>query len=133
VDQYGKTIAFLLSKQCDQAAARCFLNKAIGRHGLPDKITLDGSKAKASAIQCDHDDPGTSIDICQSTYLNHMVEPDHLGVKRVTRPMLGFKSFDAARSPLTGMELVRMIRKDQREGKAVEGLSAAAKFSTLAL
>jgi len=51
----------LLTKQRDKAAARCFLNKAIGRHGLPDKITIDGSEANASAIKSYNDDHGTSI------------------------------------------------------------------------
>ena len=34
--------------------------------------------------------------IRQVKYLNNIVEQDHRGVKRVTRPMLGFKSFEAA-------------------------------------
>ena len=133
MDQYGKTIAFLLSKQCDQAAARCFLNKAIGRHGLPEKITIDGSEANASAIKSYNEDHDTSIEIRQAKYLNNIVEQDHRGVKRITRPMLGFKSFDTAQSTLTGIELVRMIRKDQMEGDEVEELSAAEKFYALAL
>jgi transposase-like protein len=41
--------------------------------------------------------------------------------------MLGFKSFEAAQSTLTGIELIRMIKKDQ-----MEGLSAAKKFYALA-
>jgi len=44
------------------------------------------------------------------------VEQDHRGVKRVTRPMLGFKSFDAAQYTLTGVELMHMLRKGQLEG-----------------
>jgi transposase-like protein len=31
-------------------------------------------------------------------YLNNFVEQDHRGVKRVTRPMLGFKPLEAAQS-----------------------------------
>lgn len=133
VDKYGKPIDFLLTKQRDQAAARRFLNKAIGRNGLPEKITIDGSDANAAAIKNYNNDHGTSIAIRQTKYLNNIVEQDHRGVKRVTRPMLGFKSFDAAQSTLTGIELVRMIRKDQMEGDEVEGLSAAEKFYALAL
>jgi len=30
-------------------------------------------------------------------YLTNMVEQDHRGVKRVTRPRLGFKAFEAAK------------------------------------
>src|SRR5688572_6748972 len=96
VDKYGKTIHFLLTKHRDKAAARRFLNKAIGRNGLPEKITIDGSEANASAIKSYNDDHDTSIEIRQIKYLNNIVEQDHRGVKRVTRPMLGFKAFDAA-------------------------------------
>ena len=41
-------------------------------------------------------------------------------MKRVTRPMLGFKSFDAAQDTLVGIELMHMIKKRQlvvEEGK----------------
>ena len=133
MDKYGKTVDFLLTKHRDKAAARRFLNKAIGRHGLPEKITIDGSEANASAIKSYNEDHDTSIEIRQAKYLNNIVEQDHRGVKRITRPMLGFKSFDTAQSTLTGIELVRMIRKDQMEGDEVEELSAAEKFYALAL
>jgi transposase-like protein len=39
---------------------------------------------------------GTAIISRQIKHLNHSVEQDHRAVKRVTRPMLGFKSFWAA-------------------------------------
>jgi transposase-like protein len=38
------------------------------------------------------------------------VEQDHRAIKRVTRPMLGFKSFDAAQDTLVGIELMHMIK-----------------------
>jgi transposase-like protein len=132
VDKYGKTIDFVLTKQRDKAAAWRFLNKAVGRHGLPEKITIDGSDANASAIKSYNEDHGTSIEIRQIKYLNNIVEQDHRGVKRVTRPMLGFKSFDTAQSTLTGIELMHMLRKGQLEGDEMEGLSAAKKFYALA-
>ena len=43
---------------------------------------------------------------------NQSIEQDHGGIKRITRPMMGFKSFDAAQAILTGIELVRMLRKE---------------------
>ena len=49
----------------------------------------------------------------QVKYLNNMVEQDHRTVKRVTRPMLGFKSFNAAQDTLVGLELMHMIKKRQ--------------------
>jgi putative transposase len=75
---------------------------------------------------------GTNIIIRQVKYLNNMVEQDHRGVKRVTRPMLGFKSFDAAQDTLVGIELMHMLKKRQlvvEEGD--EGLTAAELFYSL--
>jgi putative transposase len=61
------------------------------------------------------------------------VEQDHRGVKRVTRPMLGFKSFAAAQDTLAGIELMHMIKKGQMVVKAGdEGLTAAEQFYALA-
>jgi len=133
VDKYGKTIDFLLTKQRDEQAAKKFLTKAIRRHGgVPEKITLDGSAAHEAAIKSYHAEHGTAIIIRQVKYLNHLVEQDHRAVKKVTRSMMGFKSFKAAQSPLTGIELMHMLRKGQLEGAKVEGLSAAEQFYALA-
>ena len=66
-------------------------------------------------------------------YLNNLVEQDHRGVKRVTRPMLGFKSFAAAQDTLVGIELMHMLKKQQlvvEEGD--EGLTVAEQFYALA-
>jgi len=94
-------------------AALRFLQKAIRRHGVPEKITIDGSEANAAAIRSYNKDHGTTIIIRQVKYLNNIVEQDHRAVKRVTRPMLGFKSFEAAQSTLTGIELMHMLKKPQ--------------------
>src|SRR5262249_8528862 len=72
---------------------------------------------------------GTAIAIRQVKYLNNVVEQDHRGVKRVTRPMLGFKSFTAAQDTLVGIELMHMIKERQlmvEEGE--EGRTAAERF-----
>ena len=53
-------------------------------------------------------------------------------MKRVIRSMLRFKSFEAAQPTLTGIELVRMLRKGQLGGDEFEGLSAAEQFYALA-
>ena len=42
-----------------------------------------------------------------------MIEQDHRFIKRVTRPMLGFKSFASAAATLEGIEVAHMIRKGQ--------------------
>jgi|SRR5882724_4112576 putative transposase len=51
VDTQGQTIDFLLTEQRDQEAALRFLKKAIRRHGVPERITIDGSEANVAAIR----------------------------------------------------------------------------------
>jgi len=133
VDKYGETIDFLLTEHRDKDAALRFLKKAIRRNGVPETITIDGSDANAAAIKSYNEAHGTTISIRQVKYLNNIVEQDHRGVKRVTRPMLGFKSFEAAQDTLVGIELMHMIRKKQMVLAARdEGLTAAELFYSLA-
>jgi putative transposase len=132
VDTHGPTSDFLLTEHRDQEAALRFLQKAIRRHGVPEKITIDGSEANEAAINRYNGAYGTAIEIRQITYLNNMVEQDHRGVKRITRPMLGFKSFDAAQATLVGIELLHMLRKGQLEDRVGQGLTTAEQCSTLA-
>src|SRR5437899_11622696 len=75
----------------------------------------------------------TLTDHAKFVICDHTIEQDHRGVKRVTRPMLGFKAFDAAPDTLVGIELMHMIKKRQlvvEEGD--EGLTAAELFYSLA-
>jgi putative transposase len=133
VDKQGQTIDFLLTEHRDQEAALRFLKKAIRRNGLPEKITIDGSEANEAAIKSYNEEHGTHIIIRQVKYLNNMIEQDHRGVKRMTRPMLGFKSFDAAQDTLIGIELMHMIKKRQILVEAGdEGLSITEQFYVLA-
>ena len=133
VDKTGQTIDFLLTKQRDEHAAKRFLTKAIRQHGVPEKITIDGSDANAAAIRSYNKEHGTTIAIRQVKYLNNVIEQDHRAVKRITRPMLEFKAFDAAQGTLAGVELIHMIKKKQmRLEEGEEGLSAAEQFYSLA-
>jgi putative transposase len=133
VDKDGHTIDFLLTENRDKAAALRFLKKAIRRNGAPETITIDGSEANAAAIRTYNEEYGTTITIRQVKYLNNVVEQDHRAVKRVTRPMLGFKSFDTAQCTLAGVELMHMIKKRQMVVEAGdEGLTAAEQFYSLA-
>src|SRR5262245_24643405 len=134
VDKSGKTIDFVLTAQRDEAAAKQFLIKAIRRHGgVRETITIDGSAANEAAIKSYNAEHGTAIVIRQVKYLNNIVEQDHRGVKRVTRPMLGFKSFVAAQDTLAGIELMHMIKKRQLVVEEEdEGLTAAELFYSLA-
>jgi putative transposase len=133
VDKHGQTIAFLLTEYRDTEAALRFLKKAIRRNGLPETITIDGSAANAAAMKRYNEEYGTAIVIRQGKYLNNVVEQDHRAVKRVTRPMLGLKSFDAAQDTLVGIALMPMIKKRQMIAEAgAEGRAAAERFYSLA-
>src|SRR5262245_27878593 len=133
VDKSGHTIDVLLTEHRDAEAARRFLTQAIHRHGVPETITIDGSGANEAAIKRDNEEHGTHIIIRQVKYLNNIVEQDHRAVKRVTRPMLGFKAFEAAQATLAGIELMHMLKKRQLIVEAgAEGLTAAEQFYSLA-
>jgi putative transposase len=133
VDKHGQTIDFLLTEHRDTVTALRFLQKAIRRNGRPETITIDGSDANEAAIKRYNEEHGTAIAIRRVKYLNNVVEQDHRAVKRVTRPMLGFKSFEAAQCTLAGIELMHMLKKGQmivEEG--AERLTPAAQFYALA-
>ena len=133
VDTCGQTIDFLLTAQRDERAAWRFLTQAIHRHGVPETITIDGSAAHEAAIQSYKEAHGTPISIRQVKSLNNIVEQDHRAIKRVTRPMLGFKSFAAAQATLVGIELMHMLKKRQLVvAVGAEGLTAAEQFYRLA-
>ena len=53
------------------------------------------------------------IGIRQVKYLNNIVEQDHRFIKKITRPMLGFKTFHSAKATLSGIELHHMLKKGQ--------------------
>jgi putative transposase len=113
VDKEGQTLDFLLTPNRDRAAAEAFLRKAIRNHGLPEKITIDQSGSNTAAITHYNKIHKTAIVMRHSKYLNNLVEQDHRAVKRLTRPMLGFKSFWAARCTIAGIEVMHAIRKGQ--------------------
>jgi putative transposase len=113
VDKEGLTIDFLLTPKRDRDAAEAFLYKAIRRQGLPEKITIDKSGSNTAAITRSNKTHGTAIVIRHSKYLNNRVEQDHRAVKRLTHPMLGFKSFWAACGTIAGIEVMHAIRKGQ--------------------
>ena len=113
VDKAGKTIDFLLTAHRDLASARRFFDRAIRENGVPEKVATDKSGANKAAIDEINDNMAVPITVRQVKYLNNIVEQDHRAIKRMTRPMLGFKSFHAAASMLAGIKLVHMVRKCQ--------------------
>ena len=113
VDTEGQTIDFLLTPHRDRAAAEAFLHKAIRTQGLPEKITIDKSGSNTAAIRHYNKLHKTAIIMRHSKYLNNLVEQDHRAVKRLTHPMLGFKSFWAACCTIAGVEVMHALRKGQ--------------------
>jgi len=133
VDRAGDTVDFLLTSKRDRAAARRFLEQAINLHDVPEKITIDKSGAYTAAIESVKADACVDIVLRRSKYLNNIVEQDHRGVKRVSQPMLGFKSFWSARIIIAGIEIMHMIRKGQMDCPAGQPMSAAQQFYSLAV
>jgi putative transposase len=132
VDKQGKTVDFLLTAKRDALAARRFFDKAMRHSDVPDTVTMDKSGANKAALDQLNMQREIPIKIRQVKYLNNIVEQDHRAVKRVTRPMLGFKSFRSARAVLAGIELMHMIRKGQFMMEGCDGMSFADQFYTLA-
>ena len=133
VDRAGDTVDFLLTAKRDRAAARRFLERAINLHDLPEKITIDKSGANIAAIESVKADACVDILMRQNKYLNNIVEQDHRAIKRITRPMLGFKSFSSARILIAGIETMHMIRKGQMDCPGGQNMSAAQQFYSLAV
>lgn len=65
IDRDSSTVDFLLTAKRDLAAARRFLERAIGQHGLPDKITIDKSGANTAAVHAIQEDTGAPIELRQ--------------------------------------------------------------------
>jgi putative transposase len=130
VDKTGNTVDFLLTVKRDREAVLRFLRKAVGQHGTPVKITIDGSDANSAAIEDNNEAHDAEVEIRQVKYLNNVVEQDHRAIKRQLRPMMGFKSFWSAAATLAGIELMHMIRKGQM--KTMGRLRPAQQFYALA-
>ncbi len=115
VDSKNNTIDFLLSEKRDLKGAKAFLDKAIANYGLPEKVNIDKSGANLAALEAVNStrDSANQIIIRQIKYLNNSIEQDHRGIKRITRPMMGFRDFDSASATLSGIEVCHMIKKGQ--------------------
>jgi putative transposase len=122
VDKAGDTIDFMLSIKRDEPAAKAFFEKAIGSSGLPEKVTIDKSGANNAGLNAINLQliifylfgcAFMPIIIRQIKYLNNIIEQDHRSIKRITNPMMGFKSFHSAEVTIAGIELYHMLKKGQ--------------------
>ncbi len=132
VDKQGQTIDFLLTTTRDTQAALRFLRKAIGQNGKPSLVNIDQSGANQAGLKQYNRDYKKRIKIRQCKYLNNIIAQDHRRIKRLTRPMLGFKNFHAAQRTLAGMEMMAMIRKGQLKGSEGNEKTPAERFYALA-
>jgi len=57
------------------------------------------------------------IKVRKCKYLNNIIEQDHRFIKWRIQQGLGFKNFESARRTLAGIEIVRMIKKNQMENQ----------------
>jgi transposase, IS6 family len=145
VDSDGNTLEFLLSPTRDAEAAKRFLLKALHFSAdsapqahlveeqvaeptaaakpvtpAPRVINVDKNAAYPKAI-AELKASGAlpaSVELRQVKYLNNLVEQDHRFIKRLTKPGMGFFSFETAWRTLQGYEIMNMIRKGQLQGVA---------------
>ncbi len=119
VDTQGNTLEFFFSATRDAKAAKCFFLKTLAASHTPEPrvINVDKNAAYPKAfaeLKAEGRIP-ESCELRQVKYLNNLVEQDHRFIKRLTRPGMGFFSFETAWRTLQGFEVMNMIRKGQVE------------------
>jgi putative transposase len=129
VDKHGGILDFMLTEQRNEAAATAFFKQAIDNNGLPHKVVMDISGANYAGIENINflmllaGWTGFFIEIFQVKYLNNIIEQDHRFIKKITRPMMGFKAFHSAQATLDDIEIAHMIRKKQSSKDNVPALN----------
>ena len=113
----GKTIDFYLSHTRNTKAAKRFLSKAlkVDKYSVPTVINTDQNPAYNQAIEQlrSENDWYERIEHRKVKYLNNRLESDHGKLKRLIKPMLGFKTMKSANATITGYEFMRMFKKKQ--------------------
>ena len=120
VDSQGNTLDFFLSPTRDgEAAKRFFLKILAASHTVePRVINVDKNAAYPKAfaeLKAEGHIP-EGCELRQVKYLNNLIEQDHRCIKRLTKPAMGFFSFETTKRTLQGFEVMNMLRKGQVEG-----------------
>ena len=114
----GDTVDFMLSEKRDEAAAIMFFKQAINDNNFPKQVVMDKSGANFVGLENINILQMLAgiisfVEIIQIKYLNNIIEQDHRFIKKITKPMMGFKSFYSAKATIAGIEVAHMIRKGQ--------------------
>jgi transposase-like protein len=147
VDSEGNTLEFLLSPTRDAESAKRFFVKALASTArsvshaclvaeqvapstiptdttiitsTPRVINVDKNAAYPKAI-AELKTTGVlpqHMELRQVKYLNNLIEQDHRFIKRLTKPGMGFFSFETAWRTFQGYEMMNMLRKGQIQGVA---------------
>lgn len=126
VDQFGQLIDFRLTARPDAKATRAFLRQARETVRLYQPLTIITDKASTYAEVIgeinDRLGPEDAIRHVTRKHLNNRTESDHAALKRLLRPMRGFRNLASAKATLEGIETFRAIRKAEFDG-ATKGVA----------
>jgi putative transposase len=116
IDKYGSTVGVMLSMHRDEVAAIVFFKQAVDDNELPSQVVIDKSGANNAVLKNIHIfiflvGLLCLIDILKVKYPNNIWVQDHHFIKKITKPMIGFKVFHSASATLAGIETAHMIRK----------------------
>ena len=102
VDSEGNTLDFMLSAKRDGKATVRFFRKVLkAQHTQnPRVINVDKNAAYPVAMETLKGDETVAeeTELRQSKYLNNIIEQDHRSIKRIVKPMMGFKTFNSERN-----------------------------------
>lgn len=118
IDKQGRTLDFYLSHTRSTAMAKRFLCKALRKqksYDRPETINTDKKPAYGSALREMKNEGKCDVDLKhrQVKYVNNRLEADHGKLKRLLKPVRGFKSMKTAYATIKGFEIRRMFRKGQ--------------------
>jgi putative transposase len=119
VDKFGKTLDFMQSEHRDEAAASAFFARMIENNGRPEKVVIDKSGTNLAGLQ------NMNWMLLLPGWF-WLIEQDQRFIKKLTRPMKGFKFFQSASATLDGIEVAHIIRKRQF---STNGQSALKQFT----